>query len=495
MRNAVPCRSSSARAGTLLRRVGLLRQLVVSLAALAVVLIGVILAPIAQGTTGFIGSYCHDRGYACVTGGYAATAASTGNSWAWRYYGEQGAGGIGTPSGPHNCTLYVAWRLQQAGMVDPKRAWGNASEWGNVFSSDRRPAVGSVAWWKSGNHVAYVEQVSADGAQVYVRADNYVPSGAGGYTDAGWISVNAPTGFLHIHDVGAGAPGGSVTTPTAGIAFEANTSHLWTAGGAGTADRGLGMMPGTSPAIAAVSGGYQVAFQANTGNLWTTGPLGTRDFGLGMMAGTSPAIAAVPGGYQIAFQANTGNLWVAGTQGTGDFHLGMMRGTSPAIASHNGGYGIAFQANTGNLWTAGAAGTADRGLGMMAGTSPAIAANSAGYGIAFQANTGNLWTTGAGGTADRGLGMMRGTSPSIAAGAGGFGIAFQSNTGNLWTTGAAGTADLQLGMMARTSPSIAGGSSYSLAFQANTGSLWTAGGVGTTDLRLGMAGGTSPAIA
>jgi hypothetical protein len=38
--------------------------------------------------------------------------------------------------------------------------------------------------------------------------------------------------------------------------------------------------------------GYETAFQANTGDLWTAGPSGTKDWHLGMMKGTSPAIAS-----------------------------------------------------------------------------------------------------------------------------------------------------------------------------------------------------------
>jgi subtilisin family serine protease len=285
------------------------------------------------------------------------------------------------------------------------------------------------------------------------------------------------------------------------VAFQANTSNLWTVGTGGTGDLQLGMMAGTSPSISRLTGGgYEIAFQANTGNLWVTGTAGTADLHLGMMAGTSPSITALSGGgYEVAFQANTGNLWVTGTAGTADLHLGMRAGTSPGITGlPGGGYQVAFQANTGNLWVTGSAGTADLHLGMMAATSPGIAAlATGGYEVAFQANTGNLWVTGTAGTADLGLGMRTGTSPSITGlTGGGYEVAFQANTGNLWVTGTAGTADLQLGMANGTSPSIAalatGG--YEVAFQANSTSLWVTGTAGTADLGLGMRAGTSPSI-
>ena len=157
-------------------------------------------------------------------------------------------------------------------------------------------------------------------------------------------------------------------------AFQANTANLWTAG-ASIDDRGLGLMPGTSPArVSLPGGGYEIAFQANTGHLWTVGTAANLDWGLGMLDGTSPAITAVGSGFEVAFQANTGHLWTVGTAANLDWGLGMAAGTSPAIASVSGGFGYeaTFQANSGHLWTVGTAGNLDWGLGMAAGTSPTI---------------------------------------------------------------------------------------------------------------------------
>jgi hypothetical protein len=196
----------------------------------------------------------------------------------------------------------------------------------------------------------------------------------------------------------------------------------------------------TSPSIASAG---TVAFQANTSNLWTVGPGGRNDWRLGMMKGTSPSIAALKGGgYQVAFQANTGNLWTVGSAGDKDWGLGMRAATSPSIAATaDGSFVVAFQANTSNLWTVGSGGKGDWGLGMMSGTSPSI--SPAGT-VAFQANTSNLWTVGSGGKGDWRLGMMSGTSPSISpAGT----VAFQANTSNLWTVGPGGKGDWRLGMM------------------------------------------------
>ena len=54
--------------------------------------------------------------------------------------------------------------------------------------------------------------------------------------------------------------------------------------------RAWAWQPTPSPSIAAVNDGtgYQIAFQANTTSLWTTGTLGTDNKQLGMMPQTSP---------------------------------------------------------------------------------------------------------------------------------------------------------------------------------------------------------------
>jgi hypothetical protein len=80
--------------------------------------------------------------------------------------------------------------------------------------------------------------------------------------------------------------------------------------------------------------GFDVAF--NSGSLWTYNPSpGGSNSGLGMMYGTSPAIATLANStYEEAFQANTGALWVVNSAGGGSSTgLGMAPGTSPAITT------------------------------------------------------------------------------------------------------------------------------------------------------------------
>ena len=127
-----------------------------------------------------------------------------------------------------------------------------------------------------------------------------------------------------------GWPGGPVE-----VSFQANTGSLWSTATEGSADWSLGMMPGTSPAVAALAGGgFEIAFQANTGHLWTVGTAGCRDWLLGMMPGTSPAIAGLAGGgFEVAVQASTSSLWTVGSAGNAAWPLGMAPRTNPTLAA------------------------------------------------------------------------------------------------------------------------------------------------------------------
>ena len=130
-------------------------------------------------------------------------------------------------------------------MQNPGRSWGDASQWYAALGGNNTPAVGSIAWFGSADHVAYVDAVN--GSQVHILADNFPGSASkNGYTDSGWIAASSVSKFLHPHDVVGGGAGG---------------------------------------------GGYEMAFQANTGALWSVGPADMHGaWGFGMANGTSPSI-------------------------------------------------------------------------------------------------------------------------------------------------------------------------------------------------------------
>ena len=126
----------------------------------------------------------------------------------------------------HNCTNYMAYRLTTGGrLVARPPGTGSAYTWGDAARKvgvpvNDTPAVGAVAWWTaaaigtSGGHVAYVENVLADGS-IYVSEDNLTG-------DFDWRHVTRgtgwPSGFIH-YPRSDGSPYGtfdSVTSPVPG---------------------------------------------------------------------------------------------------------------------------------------------------------------------------------------------------------------------------------------------------------------------------------------
>lgn len=104
----------------------------------------------------------------------------------------------------HNCTNYVAYRMQSAGT--PRFGYGDAWRWGSEarrlgLNVDRSlPRPGDIAWWDrnaiggSGlGHVAYVESVNAAAGTFTVSEDNYS-------ADFDWrmYRISEVSGFIHV---------------------------------------------------------------------------------------------------------------------------------------------------------------------------------------------------------------------------------------------------------------------------------------------------------
>jgi hypothetical protein len=117
----------------------------------------------------------------------------------------------------------------------------------------------------AGEETAHIDMTGAHDGHVQLPGSSF-------WNTAPYLELKTPSGFE--------------------AAFQANTGDLWTYSSAsGASNLEQGMKAGTSPAIAAVTGGYEIAFQANTGALFVVGAAKNAGTGLGMMAGTSPAIA------------------------------------------------------------------------------------------------------------------------------------------------------------------------------------------------------------
>ena len=360
-----------------------------------------------------------------------------------------------------------------------------------------------------------------------------------GVVDLEWIPAAAPDGgVLYINRIGHGFKSAVQAASTNLSTFTIQDKDTTN----GASDRGLGMMPGTSPSIAErpglpsyrshwngygvpqgypccdIPGHHEVAFQANTTQLWVVGDDLSVNTGLGMMPGTSPSIGVRTDGHvKVAFQANTSNLWVYQSRynngGGQDLGLGMAPNTSPSLAMvDDENVLIAFQANTNELWITGTINgtnwTVNTGLIMRPGTSPSLALNDGGLTVAYQGQNTDLMTYDPYiGVTDWGLGMADGTSPAIAymtradTGDQGMKIAFQANTNQLWIVGLADglPTDWQYPMMPGTSPSLTafGEGGFGFAFQSNSGTSWiggSSGGAWAQDTGLAIGAGTSPAL-
>jgi surface antigen len=250
------------------------------------------------------------------------------------------------------CTWYAMNRRPDlSGKVE-----GNAGSWYEAarkhgLAVGATPAPGAVAVWfykskaaPAYGHVAIVDEVGPGGRSVEVQDSNWqIPYPGPELTyHQHWVSGEyMPNGYIYGTSIPQPTP--VPITPAPGppgtngyqLAFQANTNELIAFGGSATSNTGQGMMPGTSPSIAALpGGGYEMAFQANTGNLIVYGTGGNSNTQQGMKAGTSPSIAASPqGGFQVAFQANTGNLYTYNSAtGPANLQQGMDNNTSPSIA-------------------------------------------------------------------------------------------------------------------------------------------------------------------
>ena len=169
------------------------RALVTIATATMAILVGMLGTPVAAVASDGKIYDCYSSDYGCMAG-----------------TGYSGQAGWGYP-GPHNCTLYAAFRLAQNGYPNPN-GLGNANEWDERARArgapvDGNPAVGSIAQRDVGSgHVMYVESVQPD--HIVITEDNW-GGGTGrariyrGTTQ--WNSLE----FLHFRDLG-GDPIGAV---------------------------------------------------------------------------------------------------------------------------------------------------------------------------------------------------------------------------------------------------------------------------------------------
>ncbi|MDF1490332.1 CHAP domain-containing protein [Tessaracoccus caeni] len=112
----------------------------------------------------------------------------------------------------HNCTNYVAYRLQKRGIKQfTIPGQGNAHHWGRHarnagYAVDMNPRVGDVAWWNntkmgSAGHVAIVESIDRAAGTMVVSEDHW------SLKEFNWRTyrISEVSGFIHV--------GGDKTAP------------------------------------------------------------------------------------------------------------------------------------------------------------------------------------------------------------------------------------------------------------------------------------------
>ena len=110
------------------------------------------------------------------------------------------------------CTSYASWMLHSVNgfempFHDDAVNWGpDASSRG--YTVDMHPAVGSIFWSSSIDHVGWVESVSADGSAISYEDYNFGLNGL--WSEHTGVATSSASGYIHFKDVGANAP--SVST-------------------------------------------------------------------------------------------------------------------------------------------------------------------------------------------------------------------------------------------------------------------------------------------
>ena len=179
-----------------------------------------------------------------------------------------------------NCTDFVAWKLKQAEGITIPADMGNASNWGPYFRAHGNapsdaPSVGAIAWRQGGDHVAYVDSVSADKRSVTILEYNEQflhgnPNWGTGTYDSRTVASGT---FQYISLGGSGAA--HQPTPTPGSSLPSGTSTV-------TSPATL-PLPNKMTMNLSATGGYTARVELDRGALMHAGHLkiGTATLGAG----------------------------------------------------------------------------------------------------------------------------------------------------------------------------------------------------------------------
>jgi len=227
----------------------------------------------------------------------------------WGYYNRE-------------CTSFVAWRLHSRNGFEMPHAIGDASAWASWASShgytvNTTPAVGSVAYWVGGDHVAWVEAVHSSTS---IDIEEYNVNGDHSYHEELNLSTSGLE-FIHFRDIiPVQLPGQPVvvTNPDGSLSAFArgNDGNLWATWQYGYdtnwypwANLGGSNLTGQPVVVTNPDGSLSTFARGSDGNLYATWQFGYQtnwhsmvSLGGGNLTGT-PVIKqdAKNGGAQSAF--------------------------------------------------------------------------------------------------------------------------------------------------------------------------------------------------
>lgn len=177
------------------------------------------------------------------------------------------------------CTSYAAWMLHStSGFEMP--FFADAINWGTKASAlgytvNMSPAVGSVYWSTSHDHVAWVESVSSDGKTITTQDYNSgYPNNPGWYGEHFGVSASSASGYIHFKDFIVSPPPPPPPPPlrvgvvTGGsgsfLVKEGSTSNNWVTEASGGITTGLI----SNRLIATVGGGQFYVKQGTLDQPW-----------------------------------------------------------------------------------------------------------------------------------------------------------------------------------------------------------------------------------
>ena len=286
------------------------------------------------------------------------------------------------------CTSYAAWMLHSVNgfempFNDDASGWGtDASNKG--YTVNMTPAVGSIFWSTSSDHVAWVESVSSDGTTITTEDYNSgYPTNPGWWAEHPGVATSSASGYIHFKDISNPLRIGTVTNNGTFLVKETTLDGSWHTEAYGASQ---GIVSGSL--VGDVAGG---TFQVKKGNLdgsWTTEEQGDAVTGsLSDVSGSKPMRIGVltSGGHFLVKESGLSTPWTDEYSGV---VAGYVSGTRIGVLTSSG----SFLVKDGSLsapWVDVYDGVSQ---GILSGTLAGVVTTSGTF-LVKQSSLSNPWTT------------------------------------------------------------------------------------------------------